>query len=47
MSCTLNNDTFSDVVRESFPFMITELACIILLAFVPGLSTWLPGMMQG
>ena len=47
VSCTLNNDTFSDVVRESFPFMITELACIILFAFVPGLSTWLPGMMQG
>ena len=47
VSCTLNNDTFSDVVRESFPFMITELACIILFAFVPGLSTWLPDMMQG
>ncbi len=45
VSCTINNDTFSDVVKESMPFILVEMACILLFAFVPALSTWLPNFM--
>jgi tripartite ATP-independent transporter DctM subunit len=34
-----------DVIRGSFPFMITYLIIVIICCLFPGLATWLPGLM--
>jgi C4-dicarboxylate transporter, DctM subunit len=34
-----------DVIRGSFPFMLTYVAVVILCCLFPGLATWLPGLM--
>jgi TRAP-type C4-dicarboxylate transport system permease large subunit len=31
-------------VRELWPFMWAQIAVLIVLSFVPALSTWLPGV---
>ena len=37
--------TMGDVIRGSFPFMITYVAVVIILTFFPALATWLPSFM--
>ena len=37
--------TMGDVIRGSFPFMITYVGVVIILSFFPSLATWLPGFM--
>jgi C4-dicarboxylate transporter, DctM subunit len=37
---------FKDVVRESIPFTVTALILVFLVAFIPELSLWLPGIIK-
>jgi C4-dicarboxylate transporter DctM subunit len=37
--------TMGDVIRGSFPFMLTYIAVVIILIIFPELATWLPGLM--
>ncbi len=38
---------FGDMVRECWPFIFTTLAVVLLVAFVPALSTWIPNLVYG
>lgn len=38
------NLRMNDLVREMNPFFIAHLAVLLLLTFLPGLTTWLPGL---
>jgi TRAP-type C4-dicarboxylate transport system permease large subunit len=33
------------MVREARPMLVALLAVLLLLTFIPALSTWLPGLM--
>jgi tripartite ATP-independent transporter DctM subunit len=37
--------TMGDVIRGSFPFMITYIGVVIIMAIFPELATWLPSFM--
>jgi C4-dicarboxylate transporter, DctM subunit len=37
--------TMGDIIRGSFPFMITYVAVVIFMTIVPELATWLPSLM--
>jgi tripartite ATP-independent transporter DctM subunit len=37
--------SMGDVIRGSFPFMITYVGVVIILTFFPALATWLPSFM--
>jgi tripartite ATP-independent transporter DctM subunit len=38
---------FSETVRECVPFVLTLLVFLLVLVFIPTLSTWLPGQLMG
>jgi len=40
------NVTLGQVVRSALPFILIELAVLILLIAVPGVATWLPSMLR-
>jgi len=45
LRATVPGITMLDVIRGSFPFMLTYLAVVFLLAIFPELATWLPSFM--
>jgi TRAP-type C4-dicarboxylate transport system permease large subunit len=38
--------TLGQVVRAALPFILIELAVLILLIFVPDVATWLPKQLE-
>ena len=38
---------FTDVVRANWPYFFCVVAMLLLMTFFPGLSTWLPGVLNG
>lgn len=44
VACSLHDDPLTQVAKEAIPFMLVELGCIVLFAFVPPISMWLPNM---
>jgi len=42
----LKNVQFTEVVHYIWPFMGCCIAVLLLMSFVPGLSTWLPGLLR-
>jgi C4-dicarboxylate transporter DctM subunit len=46
-ACSITGLKFNQVVKGVMPFLIVELAVIFLIAFVPGIITWLPGLLAG
>jgi len=42
VACALNDDPLTQVAKEAIPFMLVELGCILVFAFVPAISMWLP-----
>ena len=38
--------TVEEIIKSSFPFLIVELACLILFSVYPPLSLWLPNLIQ-
>jgi len=37
--------SLADVLKETFPFLIVQFAVLLLVAYVPVLSTWLPSLL--
>ncbi|GHE21814.1 TRAP transporter large permease [Halomonas urumqiensis] len=44
-TCSISGVSIGELSRMVLPFLVTLIACLMLLAFVPLLSTWLPGLM--
>ncbi|NJO36341.1 MAG: TRAP transporter large permease [Rhizobiales bacterium] len=44
VACRIGDISISKLVRALAPFFIAELCVIILIIFIPGLSSWLPGL---
>jgi len=47
VACGISDEPVSRVARQLIPFVLVELACAILFAFVPALSTFLPNLVSG
>ncbi|MGM9542351.1 MAG: TRAP transporter large permease [Candidatus Limivicinus sp.] len=45
ISCNISKCSIESVVRDLIPFFIAGLLIVIGVAFVPGLTLWLPGLM--
>jgi|TARA_R110002012_G_scaffold268810_1_gene452805 C4-dicarboxylate transporter DctM subunit len=43
-TCSISGVSIGELSRMVFPFLVTLIVCLMLLAFVPILSTWLPGL---
>lgn len=43
---TISKEPLSKVIKGTLPFLIGEMAMLLLLIFVPQLSTWLPGIIN-
>jgi C4-dicarboxylate transporter DctM subunit len=41
----MSESTLSDVLRETFPLLAVQFIVLLLVAYVPFLSTWLPGLL--
>lgn len=41
----MSESSLSDVLRETFPLLVVQFAVLLLVAYVPVLSTWLPGLL--
>jgi len=39
--------SLAEVVKAAFPFMAVLFVFLILVTYVPALSTWLPNMLMG
>lgn len=46
VACGFSNQPVSKVAKHLVPYVAVELACAVLFAFVPALSTFLPNMLQ-
>lgn len=45
-ACSVSGLKFDRVVKGVLPFLIVEMAGVMILAYVPGLITWLPGLLS-
>lgn len=45
--CGLLHRPFEKVVKATIPFIIMMIAMAVLIAFVPGISTWIPELLYG
>jgi len=41
----MSESSLSDVLRETFPLLVVQFGVLLLVAYVPVLSTWLPGLL--
>jgi C4-dicarboxylate transporter DctM subunit len=41
----MSESTLSDVMWETFPLLIVQFVVLLLVAYVPVLSTWLPSLL--
>ncbi len=41
------NVTFGDIVRSVFPFLAIQIIALIIVMLLPGIATWLPGVIMG
>lgn len=46
VACGISNEPVSRVSKALMPFIVVEIACAVLFAFVPALSTWLPNLLR-
>jgi TRAP-type mannitol/chloroaromatic compound transport system permease large subunit len=37
--------TMGDIYNSVWPFVVVQIACLVLMMYVPQLSLWLPSMM--
>lgn len=44
-ACSVTGLKFNDVVKGVFPFLLIEMAAVMLFAYVPVIITWLPGIL--
>jgi C4-dicarboxylate transporter DctM subunit len=47
VACGLSGQPVSKVAKQLIPFVIVEILCAVIFAFVPALSTFLPNMVSG
>lgn len=46
MAQTISGLKFEEVVKGSIPYLLLQIAILFVIAYVPGLVTWLPSIMQ-
>lgn len=46
VACGISNESVSKVARQLIPFIVVEIVCAVIFAFVPTLSTLLPNMLK-
>ena len=46
VACGLSEQPVSKVAKQLIPFVLVEVACAFLFAYVPILSTWLPNLLK-
>lgn len=46
-SVSLTGESFNSVVKGVFPYMITLIAGVLLITFVPAIVTWFPNLLYG
>lgn len=42
---SISGEPFSEVVKGVLPFMLVEMACVLIISFVPEFITWLPSVL--
>ena len=42
VACGLSNQPVSKVAKELIPFVVVEIVCALIFAYIPALSVWLP-----
>ena len=45
VGCQIANCPMSRVIKPIIPFVITSMVVLLMIIFIPGLSTWLPSML--
>ena len=43
--CSVTGLKFNDIVKGVWPFLLIEMAAVMIFAYVPVLITWLPGLL--
>ena len=46
-ACSVTGLKFNQVVKGVLPFLLIEMAAVMLFAYVPSLTTWLPELLAG
>jgi C4-dicarboxylate transporter DctM subunit len=46
ISCQIANIRLEQITKGLVPFYIVMLVCLMLITFIPALSTWLPGFIE-
>ena len=46
-ACSVTGLKFNQVVKGVLPFLLIEMAAVMLFAYVPSLTTWLPDLLAG
>ncbi|GAA4702729.1 TRAP transporter large permease [Brevibacillus fulvus] len=44
-TCAITNTRIEDFVKDSLPFLVLLIIAALLIAFIPGITLWLPNMM--
>ena len=44
-ACSVTGRKFNDIVKGVWPFLLIEMAAVMIFAYVPVLITWLPGLL--
>lgn len=44
-ACSVTGLKFNDIVKGVWPFLLIEMAAVMIFAYVPVLITWLPGLL--
>jgi C4-dicarboxylate transporter DctM subunit len=47
VACGISDQPVSNVAKRLIPFVLVEIACAVLFAYVPWLSTYLPSLVSG
>ena len=47
VTMNMTKRSLGDVASSTLPYMVILILCMLLIAFVPQLSLWLPNLMMG
>lgn len=45
-TCAITGTKVEDFVKESWPFLVVMAVAALIIAFIPGISMWLPANMS-
>ncbi|OXS76641.1 TRAP transporter large permease subunit [Domibacillus enclensis] len=45
-TCAITGTKVKDFVKESWPFLVVMVVAALIIAFIPGISMWLPANMS-